>query len=289
MSRAQGAGRPRLAVWLAVWLLAAALCALTLAREDGLGLGRRPWQNLTATVAELAHPSALALWFGNRRLEYRSEDGRLLRVEDRRAVERAFLAALGRAIWTTVRIAILGTFLAAMLALPLGIAAARNLGAPRWIAWPAKLLLDGCRAIHTLVFGLLFAGIVGLGPSAGILAIACHSLGSFGKLYAESIEALDMAAVDAVRATGARPLQVFALGVWPGVAPQLVSSQLYLLEFNIRDSTVLGLVGAGGLGLLLTEALSLFQWPRLATLLIAIVILVTAFDALSRRLRRRLL
>jgi phosphonate ABC transporter permease subunit PhnE len=145
------------------------------------------------------------------------------------------------------------------------------------------------RAVHTLVFGLILVGIVGLGPTAGVLAIALHSMGTYGKLFAESIESLDMASVDAVRATGASELQVFFHGVWPAVLPQWVSHHLYVWEFNIRDSTILGLIGAGGLGLLISEAVSLFQWSRLSTLLMVVVALVVVFDAISRRIRQALL
>ena len=275
------------ALLLAVALLVAA-SLWTLAAEDELSLGRKPWQNLKATVAEMSEPSFLNIWFGNPRLEARDADGRLLRVEDQRATERQYLAGVGRALWTTLRIATLGTVLAAVLALPLGLLAARNLRAPRALFYGAKAVLDSLRAIHTLVFGLLFVGIVGLGATAGILAVAAHSAGTLGKLLAEAIESLDMQPVDAVRGTGARPAQVFFLGVWPAVLPQFVSQTLYVWEFNLRDSTILGLVGAGGLGLLLSEAMSLFQWGRLATLLLAIVAMVTLFDTLSRAVRARL-
>ena len=279
--------------WMLPLLLAG--CALlvfasgwTLARDGDLSLGRRPWQNLQRTAAELAEPSFLRVWFGNPQLEVRDGAGRLLRVEDQRATERRYLDGLGRALWTTLRIATLGTALAALLALPLGLLAARNLIAPLPVAWAAKGALDVLRAIHTLVFGLFLVGIVGLGATAGILAVALHSAGTMGKLLAESVEALDMRPIDAVRATGARPGQVFFLSVWPAVLPQFVSQLMYVWEFNLRDSTILGLVGAGGLGLLLSEAMSLFQWGRLATLLIAIVGMVTLFDALSRAVRRRI-
>lgn len=124
------------------------------------------------------------------------------------------------------------------------------------------------RSIHTLVFGLVLVGIVGLGPTAGILAIAFHSLGTYGKLFAESIETLDMASIEAVKGVGASPSQTFFWSVWPSVLPQWVSSHLYLWEYNIRDSTILGIIGAGGLGLLISEAVSLFQWGRLSTILI---------------------
>jgi phosphonate ABC transporter permease subunit PhnE len=272
-------------------LLYAALvagCLATLLAAGDLSLGRNPWDNLLKTGGEFMRPSFLDVWFGPERLEFRSDDGTLLRVENRREVEASFLAAVARATWVTFQIATLGSLLAAVLALPLALLVARNLRAPRVLAGAAKAVLDVARGVHTLVFGLILVGIVGLGPTAGVLAIALHSMGTYGKLFAESIESLDMAAVDAVRATGAGPGQVFFHGVWPAVLPQFVSHHLYVWEFNIRDSTILGLIGAGGLGLLISEAVSLFQWSRLATLLIVVVALVMSFDALSRRIRQGL-
>jgi phosphonate transport system permease protein len=264
-------------------------CGLGLWWAGDLSWGRNPWDNLLKSVGEFARPSFLDVWLGPQQLAYHSEDGTLLRTENRQAVEWAFVQALGRATWTTFQIATLGSLLAALLALPLGLLSARNLKASRWLAQTASSVLGVSRAIHTLVFGLLLVGIVGLGPMAGILAIALHSMGTYGKLYAESIETLDMGAIDAVRATGASGPQVFFSAVWPSVLPQFVSNHLYLWEFNIRDSTVLGLIGAGGLGLLISEAASLFQWDRLATILLVVIALVTVFDALSRRIRQALL
>ncbi|NQW80634.1 MAG: phosphonate ABC transporter, permease protein PhnE [Polaromonas sp.] len=269
-----------------VALLGFCLAALVMA-GDFYG-GRNPWDNLVKTVSEFSRPSFLDVWFGAERLEYRSDDGTLLRVEDRQQVEAQFLWALARAAWTTFQIATLGSLLAAVAALPLGLLAARNLHAPRPLALAATSILNVSRAIHTLVFGLVLVGIVGLGPMAGILAIALHSMGTYGKLYAESIETLDMGAVDAVRATGASRSQVFFSAVWPSVLPQFVSNHLYIWEFNIRDSTILGLIGAGGLGLLISEAVSLFQWSRLATILLVVITLVTLFNALSGRIRQAL-
>jgi phosphonate transport system permease protein len=282
------AGRAGFAAMVASYAVLVALCMATLVASGDLSLGRNPWDNLLKTVGEFARPSVLDLWFGPERLEYRSDDGTVLRVENRREVEANFLAAIGRATWVTFQIATLGSLLAALLALPLAMLVARNLRAPRPLARAAKGVLDVSRAVHTLVFGLILVGIVGLGPTAGVLAIALHSMGTYGKLFAESIESLDMAAVDAVRATGASEAQVFFHGVWPSVLPQFVGHHLYVWEFNIRDSTILGLIGAGGLGLLISEAVSLFQWSRLSTLLIVVVVLVIAFDALSRRIREAL-
>jgi len=288
-SAALPAGRLRFLALVLVYGALVALCLFTLWQAGDLSTGRNPWANPVKTVGEFARPSFLDVWFGPERLEYRSDDGALLRVEDRREVERNFLAALARATWVTLQIATLGSLLAAVLALPLGLLAARNLGAPAPLAWAARGVLGVARAVHTLVFGLILVGIVGLGPTAGILAIALHSMGTYGKLYAESIETLDMGAIDAVRATGATPTQVFFNAVWPAVLPQFVSQHLYIWEFNIRDSTILGLIGAGGLGLLISEATSLFQWGRLATILLVVVALVMLFDALSRRIRQALL
>ncbi|MGE4237699.1 phosphonate ABC transporter, permease protein PhnE [Hydrogenophaga sp.] len=282
-------GRARFALLVLAYALLVGVCLGSLWVAGELSLGRNPVANLIKSIGEFAYPSFLDVWFGPERLEYRSDDGTLLRVEDRRVVEADFLAALGRATWVTFQIATLGSLLGALLALPLGLLSARNLGAPRWLAWASKGLLDVLRAIHTLVFGLVLVGIVGLGPTAGILAIALHSMGTYGKLYAESVESLDMGAIHAVQATGASRTQVFFNAVWPAVLPQFVSNHLYIWEFNIRDSTILGLIGAGGLGLLISEAVSLFQWSRLATILLVVIALVVAFDSLSRRIRQALL
>ncbi|MBL8525887.1 MAG: phosphonate ABC transporter, permease protein PhnE [Betaproteobacteria bacterium] len=264
-------------------------CVWSLVSAGDFTLGRKPWQNLMTTAGELSRPSFVDLWFGNTQLEYKSDDGQVLRVENQRASEAKFLSGLGSAIWTTLKIATLGSLLAAILGAPLGFLSAKNMHAPVAVAWLARRVLDICRSIHTLVFGLLIVGIIGLGPMAGILAIALHSMGTWGKLYAESIETLDMRPIEAVRATGASPVQVFLFAVWPALLPNFISNHLYIWEYNIRDSTVLGLIGAGGLGLLVSEAVSLFQWGRLATLLIAIVLMVVAFDALSRRIRAAVL
>lgn len=265
-----------------------AACLGTLVQEHELSLGRNPLANIVKTAGEFARPSFLDAWFGDTRLEYKSEDGAVLRVEDQQLVERAYLSGLASATWDTIRIATLGSLLGALLGLPLAWLTARNLAMPKPLALATKTLLDVTRSIHTLVFGLVLVGIVGLGPTAGILAIGLHSMGTYGKLFAESIESLDMGAIEAVRNVGATPLQVFFTAVWPSVLPQFVSSHLYIWEFNIRDSTILGIIGTGGLGLLISEATSLFQWDRLATVLIVIVALVFSFDAISRRIRQLL-
>ena len=288
-NRAVGFSSRRSAWLLAIYAILIAACVISLVRAGDFSLGRKPWHNLITTAGELSHPSFLNVWFGDPQLEYKADDGRVLRVEDQRAIEAKFMTGLGAAIWTTLKIATLGSLLAAILGAPLGYFSAKNMHAPAPIAWTARRLLDVARSIHTLVFGLLIVGIIGLGPMAGILAIGIHSMGTVGKLFGESIETLDMRPLEAVRATGASAAQVLLFAVWPALQPTFVSNHLYVWEYNIRDSTVLGLIGAGGLGLLVSEAVSLFQWGRLATLLIAIVLMVVVFDTLSRRVRQALL
>ncbi|MCE2999771.1 MAG: phosphonate ABC transporter, permease protein PhnE [Betaproteobacteria bacterium] len=271
--------------WIGAYLLLVALIISQFIAAGDFSFGRKPWENFKKTAAELSQPSFLNIWFGSDRVEYRSDDGRVLRVENPREREREFLAALGRATWTTFQVATLGSLLAAVAALPFGLAAARNMMLPPVIAQTARVTLDVFRSIHTLVFGLLFVGVIGLGPMAGVLAIAAHSFGTYGKLYAESIETADARLIQSGVALGLSPLQTLVYGLWRTMLPRWISVHLYVWEFNVRDSTVLGLIGAGGLGLLLSEAVSLFQWGRLATILIAIVALVVAFDNLSRHIR----
>jgi phosphonate transport system permease protein len=279
----------RLRVYLALYGALIVVCVSSLWLSDDLSLGRRPWENMLKTIGDLSHPSFLDVWFGNPRLEFVSDDGRVLRVEDQRASERKYLVGLADATWTTIKIATLGSLIAALLALPLGVLTAKNMQAPKPLAWAAKIILDVTRSIHSLVFGLLFVGIIGLGPTAGIAAIAAHSLGSYGKLYAEAIETIERSLMESGLSLGATPMRTLLFALWRGILPKLMSIHLYVWEFNVRDSTVLGLIGAGGLGLLVSEAVSLFQWERLSTVMLTIVVMVALFDTISRRIRHDLI
>lgn len=281
-------GKARLWLFALLYGLLIAASVASFMRAGDFQFGRKPWQNLTHTLHELSRPSLVDAWLGEREFVYRDEGGRVLRTEDRRALEQTYLLGLLEAVWTTMKVATLGSLAAALAALPFGVLAARNMLMPRWLAAPARLLLDAARAIHALVFGLLLVGIIGLGPMAGILAIAFHSFGSYGKLYADAIETVDRRLIDAGLVLGMTPLQTLVHALPRTMLPQALAIHLYIWEFNVRDSTVLGLIGVGGLGLLVSEAVSLFQWGRLATLLLAIVLLVTLFDRVSRRVRAEL-
>jgi phosphonate transport system permease protein len=188
----------------------------------------------------------------------------------------------------TVAIAVVGTAFAVLLALPLCVLAARTTTPSGWVRLPVRLFLNGLRGVDAFVFALLFVAAVGLGPFAGVLGIALHTWGSMGKLFSESIEALPHGPLEAAELTGAGRLKTSSYTLLPDVLPSISSIGLYLLEFNIRASTVLGVVGAGGIGQELKNAVDLLAFPRLATILIVILVMVTVVDQLSARLRKAL-
>jgi phosphonate transport system permease protein len=187
----------------------------------------------------------------------------------------------------TIQIAIVGTVVAAVLALPVGFAAARN-AAPHWLFYTSRLLLNAFRAVDTLVYALFFVAAVGLGPFPGVLAVIVYTTTVLAKLYSEAIEAIEPGPVEAVRATGATALQVLRWGVLPQLVPQFLSFTLYRFETNIRAAAVLGFVGAGGIGFYVQTYLRLLNYPAAASVLLVLVGLVMVVDFASSRLRARL-
>ncbi len=199
---------------------------------------------------------------------------------------RVLPAALAGAL-TTVEIALLGTAVAAALALPLGFLSARNV-APGAVFYPARAVLNFFRSVDTLVYALVFVAAVGLGPFPGVLAVVAYTTTSLAKLYSEAIEGIEPGPVDAIRATGATRLQILRYGVLPQVLPLFLSYVLYRLETNIRAATVLGFVGAGGIGFYLQTYLRMIDYPAASTVLLVTVAMVMVVDAISSRLRDRL-
>ncbi|MFA4894340.1 phosphonate ABC transporter, permease protein PhnE [Brevundimonas sp.] len=191
-------------------------------------------------------------------------------------------------MWQTVQIALWGTFLAVFLAVPLGLAAARNI-APVWVVTPIRWIMNLLRSIPDLVMALLFIVAVGLGPLAGVLAIALNTAGVLAKLFSEAVESIDKGPVEGVRATGASGLHEIVWGVIPQVAPLWTSFALYRFESNSRSATVLGLIGAGGIGQVLFESMNAFNFRAVSAIVIIVVIAVTLIDMLSQAMRKRLL
>lgn len=197
------------------------------------------------------------------------------------------LPAALRGALTTVEIALLGTAVAAVAALPLGFLSARNVAAPP-VFYPARVVLNFFRSVDTLVYALVFVAAVGLGPFPGVLAVIAYTTTSLAKLYSEAIEGIERGPVDAITATGATRLQVLRFGVLPQVLPLFLSYVLYRLETNIRAATVLGFVGAGGIGFYLQTYLRMIDYPAASTVLLVTVLMVMVVDAVSSRLRDRL-
>ncbi|MHC3127090.1 phosphonate ABC transporter permease [Brevundimonas sp. GN22] len=191
-------------------------------------------------------------------------------------------------MWETVQIALWGTFLAVFLGVPMGLAAARNI-APVWVVQPVRWIMNALRSIPDLVIGLLFVVAVGLGPLAGVLAIALNTAGVLAKLFSEAVESIDKGPVEGVRATGASKLHEIIWGVIPQVAPLWTSFALYRFESNARSATVLGLIGAGGIGQVLFDRMNAFAFSDVSAVVIVVVVAVTLIDMLSQAMRKRLL
>ncbi len=185
----------------------------------------------------------------------------------------------------TLQIAIWGTALAVLCAIPFGLLCAANI-APAWVYQPVRRLMDAARAINEMVFAMLFVVAVGLGPFAGVLALWVHTTGILAKLFSEAVEAIDPQPVEGIRATGASKLEEIAYGVIPQVLPLWISYSLYRFESNVRAAAVVGMVGAGGIGVVLWEIIRGFYYAETCAVLIIIVLTCSAIDLLSAKIRK---
>ncbi|MEI7494484.1 MAG: phosphonate ABC transporter, permease protein PhnE [Alphaproteobacteria bacterium] len=185
----------------------------------------------------------------------------------------------------TVQIAIWGTLLAILAAIPLGLLCASNVVSP-WVYQPVRRLMDALRAINEMVFAMLFIVAVGLGPFAGVLALFVHTTGTLAKLFSEAVEAVDPRPIEGIRATGAHPMAEIVYGILPQVMPLWVSYSLYRFESNVRSASVVGMVGAGGIGVILYEVIRGFQYSQTCAVLIILIATVTIIDLISSYLRK---
>jgi phosphonate transport system permease protein len=190
-------------------------------------------------------------------------------------------------LWDTINIATLGTLLAVILATPIGFLAARNTTPSVAFVRPlALLIIVSSRSINALIWGLLLVAVLGPGVLAGIIAIALRSIGFIGKLLYEAIEEIDESQVEAIRATGASPAQVMIYGIWPQILPAFATITVFRWDINIRESTVLGLVGAGGLGLALEASLNTLAWPQVTVILLMILATVVVSEWVTAKVRK---
>lgn len=191
-----------------------------------------------------------------------------------------YLKALGE----TLSIALLGTTLAAIFALPVSLLAARNV-VPNILRFPVRRFLDSIRGVDTLIWALVWINVVGLGPFAGVLAIAVSDFGAFGKLFSEAIEGADQKQVEGIRASGGSALHEIRFGLMPQVLPVIAGQVLYFIESNTRSATIIGIVGAGGIGLQLAEQIRVLEWQKVSFLILMILVAVAAIDFISGKLR----
>lgn len=185
----------------------------------------------------------------------------------------------------TIQIAIWGTLLAIIFAVPFGILSSSNI-TPIWIHQPVRRLMDCCRSVNEMIFAMLFIAAVGLGPFAGVLALFLHTMGILAKLFSEAVEAIDPQPVEGIRSTGANKIEEITYGVIPQVMPLWISYSLYRFESNVRSATVVGMVGAGGIGMLLWDAIRGFQYGSTAAIMIIIILTVIALDMVSSLIRK---
>lgn len=191
------------------------------------------------------------------------------------------------AIVETLQMTLLGTSFGALIALPLAFAAARNLS-PRWLTIASRITLSFIRTVPSILWALFFAASVGLGPMAGVLALTLYSIGMLGKLYYDSLEAIEAGPIETIVGTGAVTLLVYRYGVIPQFLPHLASHTVYGYEYNLRHAAVLGLVGAGGIGFYLLLYVRTFQYDKIATAFLMLLGVVVLVDWLSGIIRRRI-
>lgn len=189
----------------------------------------------------------------------------------------------------SLHIATLGTVLAVAMAVPVAFLAARNVTPFASVNYGAKLILVSARSVNTLIWALFFVAVFGPGALAGTLAIAFHSIGFTGKLLGEALEEANRGSIEALEASGAPWLSIALKGYWPQVRPAFWGIVLFRWDINVRESAVLGLVGAGGVGMALDTALNLFQWDRAALILVSILGVVIAAEIATTQLRKRVL
>ena len=200
----------------------------------------------------------------------------------------SYLPMIVRPLIETVHIATLGTAVALVLAIPLAFLSARNTTANGFTWALGRVLLVASRSVNTIIWGLLFVAIFGPGVVAGICAVAARSVGFLAKILAEAIEEADRGQIEAIEATGAGTAQVYLVGVLPQVMPVLIGTTVYRWDINVRESSVLGFVGAGGIGLYLYASINQFAWQQVLVVLAAILLIVLASEALSAYVRARI-
>lgn len=275
-------------------IAASALDDVRASFPEPFALARRRANRLRIVACALLAYVAFALWF----FEITPQRlfgglGNMVIVLRQMVVWKGFLGwdftGILQGLAETLAMAFLGTLIAAVLAFPLAFVGARNVTHLLVVRQLVRRCCDLLRGIDSLIWALVFVRAVGLGPLAGVLAIITNETGTFGKIFSEAVENTDPKPVEGVRSTGGSRLQELRFAVLPQVAPVMLSQVLYLFESNTRSATILGVVGAGGIGLQLSERIRVQYWDQAAFIIILVLIVVAVIDTLSRILRERLI
>ena len=253
---------------------------------------RRPWYERLNLVNMTLLIFLLAVVFSGGLIE---GSGRDLRVWDnlRNFLSEFFppdFSVTGRtleALVETIQIAVLATFFSISISLVIAVGAAQTI-APPWLVVCMRMLLNAIRTIPSLIWAVIAVAAMGANAVAGVVALTFYSIGYLGKFFSEAFESVDMNIARSLRGIGADPVQAFQYGIWPHAKPLVWSHGIWMLEYNIRSASIIGYVGAGGLGLQLHAYQEFHQWDRFATVLICILVVVTLLDFLSERIRRRI-
>jgi len=192
-----------------------------------------------------------------------------------------------KALIETVQMSLWGTTIGAILSLPIAVASASNV-APRWLQWLANLLQNAVRSVPSIILGLIFVAATGLGAPAGTLALAIYTIGYLAKFYQQAIEAVNAKSLESLQVMGASRFQIVQYGILPQVLPLGLGYTLWMFEYNIRAASVLGVVGAGGIGFQLKSYIDGFEYNKATTMMLVLLVVVTVIDAFSSKLRQRL-
>ncbi len=256
-----------------------------------------PWRAILWRALGFALPLALVVWsfaglqfdFSHLGVGLRRQSEQLGHLFPRTRADWRYDLDVGRDLWqpllTTIQMAVVGTAVGALGAFPVSFLAARTGAIPRPVSGLVKTFLNVARSVPTIVYALIAVSLIGLGASAGAAAIAFTTFISLCKLYAEGLENVGAGPIEAVRAAGGNAPQVFVYGMLPQVLPLYLSTMLYSLEYSIKDSFIVGLVGAGGLGFALSNAINLYKWPDAGVIIFFLVVLVNLVDYASYRVR----
>ena len=192
-----------------------------------------------------------------------------------------------KALIETIQMSLWGTTIGAIVSVPIAICSAHNI-APQWLQWPANLIQNAVRSVPSIVLGLLFVAATGLGAPAGTLALGIYTIGYLAKFYQEAIESVEARSIESLQVAGASWLQVAQYGIFPQVLPLALGYTLWMFEYNIRAASVLGVVGAGGIGFELVNYIRSFEYNKATTMMLVLLVVVTVIDVISSKWRQRL-